>query len=104
MQQRQNALPARLVAFKIRDCSTGQVSLQVYDGEVREGRYEAKSMLDQATGRCCEYRKHLESRIFSQICLGTPDKAVSLITIPKIKMQFLIQSYLFEVAFPCMQN
>ena len=58
-------------------CSTDRGSLLVYGGEARGGRFEAASMQDQGTGKCCACRRHPEPRIFFRICLGIPDIAVS---------------------------
>lgn len=57
-------------------CNTGRGFLPVYGGEAHEGRYEAASKLNQATGRYCVYRKLLDSQISSQISPRIPDTAV----------------------------
>lgn len=56
-------------------CRTHPRSSRGYDGEAREGRCEAMSMLGQVTGRCSEYRMLPELQISSQICQGILDKA-----------------------------
>lgn len=53
-------------------CSTGQGSLQEYDGEALGGICEAASKPNQATGRCSLCHRHLESQTSSQICPRTP--------------------------------
>lgn len=58
-------------------CSTDRGSLLVYGGEAHGGKSEAASMPDQGTGRCCGCHRLPEPQIFSRICLGIPDIAVS---------------------------
>ena len=66
-----------IINYQHLGCSTDQESLLVYDGEAREGRSEATSMRDLATGRCCGCHKLLGWQTSFQTCPKIPDIAVN---------------------------
>lgn len=57
------------------DCSMHQGSWLEYDAIALEERSEARSKLNQVTGKCYVYHMLLVQRTSSRICLGTPDTA-----------------------------
>ena len=85
--------------MQILGCKTDQESLQVYDAEVHEGKYEAVSMPGQVIGKCFEYRKLLEWQTSSQICPKTPNRAGS-----ESCVSLLLSGWNFSSKTICMEN